>query len=108
MGAAAQVIDQVFQRAESVVQREVAGEVFLVPIRGQLADLQELFVLSEVGGWLWERFDGARPLADLVAGIAKEFEVDEPQAREDAESFVRELLEAGLVVDVTAGTGRSG
>ena len=33
----------------------MAGETFLVPIRGHLADLQELFVLNEAGQRLWDR-----------------------------------------------------
>ena len=91
---------QVFQRVEEVVEREVAGEVFLVPIRGHLADLQELFVLNEVGNWLWARLDGTRTVAELVAGVTAEFEVDESRAREDAAAFLEDLLEAGLVREI--------
>jgi hypothetical protein len=85
----------VFSRSASVVQREVAGETFLVPIRGRLADLQELFVLNDVGSWVWEHLDGRR-LDELAAGISSEFEIDAEQARKDAEAFVEQLLEAGL------------
>lgn len=91
---------QVIQRVEEVVEREVAGEVFLVPIRGRLADLQELFVLNEVGSWLWARLDGRRTIAELAAGVAAEFEVDESRAREDTAAFLEDLLEAGLVREV--------
>jgi hypothetical protein len=84
-------------RKADVVQREVAGEVFLVPIRGHLADLQELFVLNETGSWIWERLD-ARGCAfdELVQGLILEFEVDEETARRDVEIFARQLVEWGL------------
>jgi hypothetical protein len=85
-----------FTRLQSVVRREVAGETFLVPIRGHLADLQELFVLNEVGSWVWDHLDGQRRLDELAAGLSVEFDVDEEQALSDAETFVRQLLEAGL------------
>ena len=78
-----------------MVQREVAGETFLVPIRGHMAHLRELFVVDEVGGWVWEHLDGCT-LEQLAEGIAAEFDVDVGRARGDAESFVNELLEAGL------------
>jgi hypothetical protein len=84
-----------FSRSESVVRREVAGETFLVPLRGRLVDLQELFVLNEVGTWVWEHLDG-RCLEELGAGLSAEFEIDAEQAQRDAESFVHELTEAGL------------
>jgi hypothetical protein len=84
-----------FNRRESVVRREVAGETFLVPIHGRLADLKELFVLNDVGSWVWEHLDG-RDLDELTAGLCAEFETDAMQAREDAECFVGQLVEAGL------------
>jgi hypothetical protein len=90
------------RRANDIVQREVAGETFLVPIRGHLADLQDLFVLNEVGRWLWERLDGMCPLDDLASGVAAEFDVDEGTARRDTESFVQRLVEAELVEEVSA------
>jgi hypothetical protein len=90
------VDSRIYRRRDSVVRREVAGEAFLVPIHGHLADLQELFVLNEVGDWLWERLDGKRSLDDLAAALGAEFEVSEEQALKDAESFAHRLVEAGL------------
>jgi hypothetical protein len=84
-----------FNRRESVVRREVAGETFLVPIHGRLADLKELFVLNDVGSWVWEHLDG-RGLDELAEGICVEFETDITQAREDATAFVGQLVAAGL------------
>ena len=89
------------RRKDGVVQREVAGETFLVPIHGHLADLQELFVLNEVGRYIWDRLDGESPLDTLVAGVTAEFEVDTRQARLDAEAFLGQLEEAGLVEERT-------
>ena len=85
------------RRKDGVVQREVAGETFLVPIHGHLADLQELFVLNEVGRYIWDRLDGHCPLETLVAGVTAAFEVDTRQARLDTEAFLGQLEEAGLV-----------
>ena len=84
-------------RKADVVQREVAGEVFLVPIRGHLADLQELFVLNETGSWIWERLDASGCVFDdLVLGLVSEFDVDVDTARRDVEIFARQLVESGL------------
>jgi hypothetical protein len=89
------------RRVDDVVQRQVAGEVFLVPIRGRLADLQELFVLSETGRSIWEHLDGRHSLDDLVAGVVREFEVEAEQARSDALAFIGQLEEAGLIEEAT-------
>jgi hypothetical protein len=84
-----------FRRSENVVRREVAGETFLVPIHGHLADLQELFVLNEVGSWIWEHLDGRR-LDELGGGLSAEFDIDAEVAERDAGLFVEQLIEAGL------------
>jgi hypothetical protein len=89
--------DRLLRRVNDVVQRQVAGEVFLVPIRGHLADLQELFVLSETGRSIWERLDGRHSVDDLVAALVAEFEVEEEQAQSDALKFLGQLEEAGLI-----------
>ena len=85
------------RRLEDVVVREVAGEVFLVPIRGRLADLDELFVLNPVGRWLWEGLDGTRSLDELGEGVHARFTASPDEALADVCAFVAELAEAGLL-----------
>jgi hypothetical protein len=84
-------------RPSGVVQRQVAGETFLVPIRGRLADLQELYVLNEVGSWLWDRLDGQTSLDALVDSVVAEFDIEEPQARRDTKVFLKQLHESELL-----------
>ena len=97
------IADKRFQRVEDVIERTVAGEVFLVPIRGELADLQELFALNEVGSWLWARLDGSRRISELAGELSEEYDVTDNDALRDTTQFVGELLEAGLLRDVSAG-----
>jgi hypothetical protein len=85
------------QRLDNVIVRRIAGEVFLVPIRGRLADLQELFVLNTVGEWLWERLDGSESVEALADGVCGQFEVSQEDALSDVRAFLEELDEAGLL-----------
>jgi hypothetical protein len=85
------------RRDGDVVLREIAGETFLVPFRGHLAELQDLFVLNETGLWMWERLDGSRSPRALADQMTAEFDVDRPQAGADVEAFLGRLGEAGLL-----------
>lgn len=85
---------------DDVVHRDVAGEAFLVPIRGRLAELQELFVLNEVGSWVWQRLDEPHSVEELTADLVREFEVTEDQASNDIAVFLHQLCEAGLAEEV--------
>lgn len=90
-------IDRPVHRHGDVIVREVAGETLLVPVRGRLADLQDLFVLNEVGAWLWPLLDGSRSTADLATAVVAEFDVDDERAAADVRAFLLRLEEAGLL-----------
>ncbi len=88
---------RVFRKNSSVVKREIAGEVLLVPIRGQLAQLHRLFVLNGVGDFIWQQIDGVRDLAAIHRGMVESFEVTEDEARADLIEYVGSLREAQLI-----------
>jgi hypothetical protein len=89
-----------FRRKESVAGREIAGESFLIPICGKPVDLDNIFVLNPLAGFIWERLDGARTLEAIVADIVENFEVASEQAGSDAAEFVGRLLQNGLVEEL--------
>ncbi len=84
-------------RGSDVVARRIAGEVLLVPVRKRLADLDCVYVLHGVGGFLWERLDGSRTESDLVRDIVERFAVEAQEAAADVAAFLGELLKSGLV-----------
>lgn len=90
-------MEKIYRQMPDVVTRKIAGEVFLVPVRGKLADLQQLFVLNRVGECVWEHLDGSRTREEMVTLIFDQFEVDEERAGADFDEFLARLREAGLV-----------
>jgi len=91
---------KVFQRKKDIVSRRVAGELFLVPIAGNLADMQRIFTLTKVAEFIWDRLDGQRSLSDIRDELLSEFDVEKDQADSDIFAFVSELMSAGLVQEV--------
>jgi hypothetical protein len=89
--------DAVYTRHADVLLRVVAGENILVPIRGNLASLQAIFMVNRVGAFVWEALDGARTLDEILAGLLDRFEVSEGEARADLTEFLGKLVESGLV-----------
>jgi hypothetical protein len=88
---------KIFMRNQDVVSRKVVGELFLVPVKGKLADMEEIFALTAVAEYIWDRLDGQRNLIDIRNEVVARFEVSDEQAGADIYEFVKELLEAGLV-----------
>lgn len=90
--------DKVYKREESVVTREIIGETILVPIRGNLADMQRIFTLNEVGAYIWEKLDGKTKLDEIHKGLEETFEVENKRAKHDLDEFITDLLEAELIM----------
>lgn len=90
-------LETVPRASRTVVLRYVAGECLLIPFAGNIAALDSLFVLDEVGRNVWERLDGERSFARLSADIAAVYDVATGQAEEDIKAFVTQLSAAGLV-----------
>jgi Coenzyme PQQ synthesis protein D (PqqD) len=88
------------ERTPDLIERQVADETFLLPVRGALANTVEMFALSEVGHFIWSRADGTRNLEDLVGCVLQEFEVAEDQARAEVTEFVLKLQAYGLMTEV--------
>ncbi|HSZ00999.1 MAG TPA: PqqD family protein [Terriglobales bacterium] len=57
------------------------------------------FTLNEVATLIWQAADGHTPLSEIVARrICPEFEVDPVEAGHDAEQFVNDLSQHGILL----------
>lgn len=87
-----------FSQAQGLVVRRIADETILVPTTGELAAMQKVFVLDEVGEFVWGLLDGRQNIEALARSLSEEFAVSFDQAREDVGEFIGELVDAGLVL----------
>jgi len=87
---------KVFEKTDNIVSRRIAGELFLVPISGDLANMQRIFTLTAVAEFIWEKLDGRMNLNEIRRHVLSRFEVPEGQAEADIKEFVTELLKEGL------------
>ena len=88
------------ERNPDLVERQVAEETFLLPVKGALANTVEMFALSEVGQFVWSLADGTRGVPELVAEVLREFEVTEEVAQREVAEFIAELRSHGLMTEV--------
>jgi hypothetical protein len=85
-------IDRIYAKNDDFVQREVAGECILIPIRRQLTDVNSLYVLNETGAALWRRMDGKMSLQAITLDFLNEFDVTQAQLEKDIASLIEDLL----------------
>jgi hypothetical protein len=80
--------------SKEIAARVLDGEMMIMSARDST-----LFSLNELGTIIWQAADGATSLEEIVAQkICVEYEVEPGQALKDAETFVRELAEHGIML----------
>jgi len=97
MCASADIWKKVMSKQADIVSREIVGETVLVPVRGALSDLQRIWSLNPVAGFIWKELDGRKSLGDIRDRLLARFDVGKEEADADIREFVAELLNAGLI-----------
>ena len=71
--------------------------MFLVPVRGNLANLKCIYALNSVGAFIWGRLDGRTGIDAIAADVVANFQVDSATALRDAGDLVSLLSTQGLL-----------
>ncbi len=81
-------------RSSAIAARMLAGEMMVMNSMDST-----FFTLNEVATAIWQAADGSTPLREIVEQrICGEFDVTPEQAQQDAEQFVRELSQHGILL----------
>lgn len=81
----------------NLVLREVGGEYMIVNPFSDTVDMTQVYSLNESAAWLWQQMEGKEfTLADLVATLCEEYEIDEETATADLTELTQQWLAAGL------------
>ncbi len=78
--------------------RQIAGETLLIPIRSQVADMQNIFALDhDSAEYIWRQLDGKQNLQQIHRGIMDNFQVENHRSLSDLREFISQLLDAGII-----------
>lgn len=81
-------------RSTRIAARNLGGEMMIMS-----AVNSTFFTLNEVATVIWQAADGVTPLSKIVnERVCGEFEIEPEQAAKDAEQFVAELSEHGILL----------
>ncbi|MCC6140570.1 MAG: PqqD family protein [Nitrospira sp.] len=98
----------VYAKHPDYVQRDVAGECILVPVRRSLTDANSIYVLNETGAALWQRFDGAHTVENICTSFMDEYDVAPSQLHQDVDTLLADLLSIQAIQEVAVAHGPTG
>ena len=73
------------------IKRDVAGDIVLVPVGKTVLDSNGLFVMNELGAFIWDLLPEAETEADICKAILAEYEVSPEEAAQDVAEFLNTL-----------------
>lgn len=82
---------------KELISREIAGERFLVPVGKSVYDSNGLFLLTEVGAFIWDLLPEAQDAQEIVSAVLKTYDVDEATAKADVAAFLAKLTELDIL-----------
>lgn len=82
---------------KELLKREVGGDVFLVPLGKTVYDSNGLFVLTELGAFIWDLLPQAETEEEILQNILQEYEVEEATARKDLTQFLDKLRDMNIL-----------
>lgn len=90
-------MDECYRKNENVVTRCIAGQTILVPVTANVAGLDSIYVLNEMGTRIWGLIDIHTTLVRIVEAITNEYEVGPQEATSSILEFINSLCEASLI-----------
>jgi len=93
-------LERIYGKSQDLVEREIEGEIIIVPLTSGIGDLEdELFSLNKGGKDGWVRIDGKKPVRNIVEELLELYEGGREKLTTDVLGFLEELEKRKLIVE---------
>ena len=82
---------------KELIKREIAGDTILVPVGKTVADSNGLFVLNELGAFIWDLLPDVENEDAICKAILAEYDVSPDEAAHDVAAFIENLKKLDIV-----------
>jgi len=86
-----------FERDPDFIFRKIVDEAILVPIQRDVADMDCIYTLNDVGAFIWEHLAQPTTQENLEAALLEEYEEQAEVIKGDLASFLSEMLSIGAI-----------
>jgi len=90
----------IYARNPDFIFRKVVEEMILVPIVQDVARMDFVFALNDVGATIWQQLETPQTRENLTQALTSEYDAEPEVIDADLGKFLREMLEIGAVNEV--------
>lgn len=84
--------EQKIVRNPDFIFRMILDEGILIPIRKDVADLDSIFTLNDVGASIWQQLEQPHTIEDIQTKLLEEYDVDPEILQQDLQSYLEDMI----------------
>lgn len=84
-------LKDIYKKKKDFVTRQIGNELVLVPVKSNVAQMNELITMNETACFIWESIDGKNSKEDILKLLVEEFDVDKDLALRDLDLFLGKI-----------------
>jgi len=92
-----QQLNTIYTIPDNVLMQDLEGEMVLLSLENG-----HYYGLDEIGATVWQQMMAGTTIEECIPSLLLEYEVDEPQLRDDLAALLNDLCKQGLVIDKSA------
>ena len=82
---------------KELIKREIAGDTILVPVGKSVLDSNGLFMLNELGAFIWDLLPDVETEEEICTAVLREYDVSPETAKLDVAEFLHKLREMEII-----------
>lgn len=86
-----------YQRNAAFISRKIVEETVLVPIHNNVADMNCIYTLNELGAFIWEQLEQPCTQARLNEVVLAAYDANPEILQQDISQFLAEMTEIGAI-----------
>jgi hypothetical protein len=86
-----------YERNPDYIFRRIADEAVLVPIHQDMADMDCIYTLNDVGAFVWARLEAPATEAELKKAVLDEYAADLEAVAVDLDRFLRGMVDIDAI-----------
>jgi len=91
---------QKYKKVTGYVEKKIGNELVIVPIAKEVAQMNIVFSLNEVGLFIYEQLYEPKSEAEITNLVCNEFEVKNNVAYNDIKYFLKEAIDAKIIKEI--------
>lgn len=82
---------------KELIRRDIAGDTVLIPVGKSVYESNGMFILTEVGAFIWDLLPTAESEEELLKAILEEYDVEQEIAEKDLNEFLGKLRQMEIL-----------